>query len=68
MDEKAYIEALKKLVSKIPNKDTAEFVFIAPWLSMSNDTSIDEKLKNSFNNFTIEFIEVNEQREFSTIR
>ena len=47
MDEKAYIEALKKLVSKIPNKDTAEFVFIAPWLSMSNDTSIDEKLKNS---------------------
>ncbi len=48
-------------------KSFCDFYVFDGGISVENKLKI-EKLKNSFNNFTIEFIEVNEQREFSTIR
>ena len=47
-------------------KSFCDFYVFDGGISAENKLKI-EKLKNSFNNFTLEFIEVNEQGEFSSI-
>ncbi len=53
MDEDEYIKDISKLIEKIPNRNTASFVFIAPWFSLDTDPFMkdnDDK-KDSLNKY-----------------